>query len=57
LFAILPALSFELLQEPMKRRAKDFLSMVLDDCAVAHDYLEKNPIKYAFERRASVIDL
>ena len=40
------------LQEPTKRRAKDFLPVVLDDCAVSNDDLIKIPIKYPFQRRA-----
>jgi hypothetical protein len=40
------------LQEPSKRRAKDFLPVVLDDGAVANDDLIEIPIKYPLHRRA-----
>jgi hypothetical protein len=43
------------LQEPTKRRAKDFLPMVLDNCAVSHDYLVKIPIKYPFQAMCAFV--
>src|SRR5438132_5351445 len=42
----------QLLQEPSKRRAEDFLPVVLDDGTVSNDDLIKVPIKYPLHRRA-----